>query len=647
MRVAETDSAGMRVYVLPDTVDVAGTRDDEIPSAQTTTQTRLDRTEIDAFLPPTVADALISVPGVDVVKTGAWSARPAIRGMSGDRVLVMVDGVRMNQLRGHGAEPSMVPISELEAVEVAPGSRSSAYGSSAIGGVVNLVTARPMFADRPRVDFTLGSRLSGPGTAWSQDGRARIASPNLAAEISGGIGGLDEIESASSTIPNSGYDEEHYSLRGAAVGRGMHFEARHSRSDATNVGLPAFNSSSGGNGFYPLKRNDSSRLQLEVPNLGSFADATLLVDRQLFLNHFTETTIDSAFVHGNFAGTLTTDTADQVEQTSRGAQATFEGGSIWRARVHTELREEEVSGPRDTDLTTRNPEEEILAEESRTGESVPPGTRTSISGSAQVSRDFEAVLVEAGTRWDSFHTIADSSTSLSMSAADRTESQWSFDGGVAAPYRAAELYVHAGTGFRVPNLDERYYNGFIHGALYLFGNPELRPEKSFSYEVGVRKAGRWRHRTLADFRVSAYRSDVEDLITFEYVTQLYLIPRFQYRNVHRARLEGVEGSLRLTHGSTDLRMDAGFPARLRPRHRTSASTTWAPRACSWKRAPGSAGAIFAAAHAGAGPESRESPATRWRIPRSPPRTCSSRLRGAVRAPHSPCATCSTRTIASR
>src|ERR1700752_3384446 len=72
MRSAGEDSAGMRVYVLPDTVDVAGQRRDETPSAPTSTEIRVDRTEIDAFLPATVADALISVPGVDVVKTGAW-----------------------------------------------------------------------------------------------------------------------------------------------------------------------------------------------------------------------------------------------------------------------------------------------------------------------------------------------------------------------------------------------------------------------------------------------------------------------------------------------------------------------------------------------------------------------------------------------
>jgi outer membrane receptor protein involved in Fe transport len=264
-------------------------------------------------------------------------------------------------------------------------------------------------------------------------------------------------------------------------------------------------------------------------------------------------------VHGNFAGTVTTETADRVEQTSRGLQGSLAGGSKWKTRVHGEWREEEVSGPRDTGVTTRSPSDSTLAEIDRTGESVPPGTRTLYAGSAHASRDFERVMVEMGTRWDSYHTDADSSTSLGTPDADKTESQWSFDGGVAVPIHAVELYTHAGTGFRVPNLDERYYNGFIHGALYLFGNPDLLPEESFSYEVGVRKAARWANRTLADFRLSAYRSDVENLITFEYVTQLYLIPRFQYRNVHRARLEGIEGSVRLVHGTADLRVDAGFP----------------------------------------------------------------------------------------
>ncbi len=556
---APADSAAERLYVLPDTLGVTGERTGAPRSADTATETRLDRTRISSFLPPTVADALVSVPGVDVVKTGAWSARPAIRGLSGDRVLVLVDGIRMNQLRGHGAEPSIVPLGEIESVEVASGSRSSAYGSSAIGGVVNLVTLRPLFAPRPRLDFTLGSRLSEPGEAWSQDVRARVSGSRLALEVSGGLGALDAIESPSGTVRNSGHDEDHYAVRGAAIAGPVMLDVKHSRSDAENVGLPAFNTSAGGAGLYPLKRNDSSRLELKSHDFASFRDVTLLVDRQKFLNHFTETTIDSAYIRGNFAGTVTTDTADRVTQVSRGGQLTLERGEVWRTRLHGELRDEKVSGPRETDLLTRDPRGGVLADASELGESVPFGRRRLLAASGSVSREVATVLLEAGTRWDAFETSADSSASLATSRVDVSESRWSFDGGAAVPVRAVEAYAHAGTGYRVPNLDERFYNGFIHGALYLFGNPDLRPERSVSYEVGVRKSSRWHGATLADFRLSAYRSDVKDLVTFEYVTQVYLIPRFQYRNVANARLEGIEGSLRLARGRVDFAADAGFP----------------------------------------------------------------------------------------
>ena len=114
------------------------------------------------------------------------------------------------------------------------------------------------------------------------------------------------------------------------------------------------------------------------------------------------------------------------------------------------------------------------------------------------------------------------------------------------------------SGFRAPNLDERFFNNDIHGGLRLFGNPDLRPERSVSYEAGVRSA-RDRDGGLRAIRISAFRSDVAELISFRYIGALYLVPRFQYFNVRRARIEGLEATGDLEIKGVRLALNAALP----------------------------------------------------------------------------------------
>ncbi len=110
----------------------------------------------------------------------------------------------------------------------------------------------------------------------------------------------------------------------------------------------------------------------------------------------------------------------------------------------------------------------------------------------------------------------------------------------------------------MPNLDERYYNDDIHGGLRLYGNPDLKPETSLSYELGLRATdgvGEW----LPEARVSVYRSEVEDLISFRYVTTVNLVPRFQYFNLRNARIDGLELQSRLRLGPVGVGLNAAFP----------------------------------------------------------------------------------------
>ena len=88
---------------------------------------------------PSLGEILDGMPGVTTRSYGSAPARPVIRGFDGDRVLVMQNGERMGDLSGTAVDHAvgLDPLA-MERVEVVRGPASLLYGSSAIGGVVNM-----------------------------------------------------------------------------------------------------------------------------------------------------------------------------------------------------------------------------------------------------------------------------------------------------------------------------------------------------------------------------------------------------------------------------------------------------------------------------------------------------------------------------
>ena len=105
--------------------------------------TVITRAELLARQTTTLGDALRLVPGFAIARTGGpgtvTSAFP--RGGESDFTLVLVDGVRANAFGG-GLDLSQVPIADAERIEVVRGPQSALYGADAIGGVVQIITAK-------------------------------------------------------------------------------------------------------------------------------------------------------------------------------------------------------------------------------------------------------------------------------------------------------------------------------------------------------------------------------------------------------------------------------------------------------------------------------------------------------------------------
>ena len=96
--------------------------------------------------PATGADLLLLAPSVRLQKSQGGGGSPVLRGFEANRVLLVVDGVRLNNAiyrSGHLQNAITVDPNSIERVEVIYGSSSVGYGSDALGGVVHYYTKTP------------------------------------------------------------------------------------------------------------------------------------------------------------------------------------------------------------------------------------------------------------------------------------------------------------------------------------------------------------------------------------------------------------------------------------------------------------------------------------------------------------------------
>jgi vitamin B12 transporter len=93
----------------------------------------------------TLADALASVPGVEINRYGAFGAQTSfgIRGSSSQQVLVLLDGLPIAGSQIQNVELEGLPVSGVDRVEVVEGGGSTLYGSGSIGGVINIISTQP------------------------------------------------------------------------------------------------------------------------------------------------------------------------------------------------------------------------------------------------------------------------------------------------------------------------------------------------------------------------------------------------------------------------------------------------------------------------------------------------------------------------
>ena len=171
------------------------------PGVEITTEKTIIRT--DEFKKPgevrTLTDVLTEIGGIDVQRTNPLLASPgdevSIRGLNEGRMVIEIDGRRINQTGHYGryiVDWSTLNMDDVERIEVIRGGHSVLH-PFAIGGVINIITKKGKKTDDPKPDTSL------------QAGYGDYDSYNVSASVNGGAGNIVGYHFSASKQETDGY----------------------------------------------------------------------------------------------------------------------------------------------------------------------------------------------------------------------------------------------------------------------------------------------------------------------------------------------------------------------------------------------------------------------------------------------------------
>ncbi|HKQ59520.1 MAG TPA: TonB-dependent receptor [Candidatus Eisenbacteria bacterium] len=529
----------------------------------------LTRTQMREQVPTVVGDVLQTLPGVDMSKDSPWEQRPALRGLGGQRVLVLMDGSPINSARGNGPHPSLVDPGQIERVEVVRGPSSVAYGSDALGGAINIITRDALL---PEGDNFRGSAVLGVSSVDRQRNGYLELMPRLgkltAFISSGGRRALNyalpDVQGIERKVANSGFKDynalanlrypltPHIALKGGyQIYRG------------SSIGLPGLTAEIpflfSQEFSFPNYDRDAAWLTMEHSYPQSWLAKTHAKvywqrENRDFFSHVEE--------HVSFVppgpplppgATYRISNQDRFfDLKTWGFQTQFTSRKTARylASAGIDLATDRTDGDNVrnrywTDAYGTTVQTDPVAVTA----SVPDGSFGSYAAFVQ-SEWYLAPkwTASAGGRYTRYryHTELGPRTATANFPA-LSVNDGALCGSLGIVYAALrDLHVTANVanGYRHPNAQDLFFNGPASVGTVL-GNAALTPEKSRSYDLGLR----WGPGSLA-VAGNAFYSTYEDLIDALDVTPSTNPPgaphTFQYTNISGARIWGgeVEGEVR-------------------------------------------------------------------------------------------------------
>ena len=534
----------LQAATLSDSVTVTPTRTEQRLGDVPASVSVVTRETIQASPAVVVDDVLRLVPTFSLFRrTSSLSSHPTAQGVSlrgvgpsgVSRSLVLIDGVPFNDPFGGWVYWTRVPLDTVDRIEVVDGTSSSVYGNYALGGVINVVSARP----RPRtVEFRtqFGNKDTRKGDFFASDVWGR-----LGASVEGSFFATDgfPIVIANERGPidtESSVDYHNFNLKldyshGEALS--FFFRGGYFREERNNAKFSTFDQSPEENST--LWKSASGGMRLILPDTSDL-QARVFTDFETFHSNFLAVPNLTTRAIGRMS------LLQRVPTRGAGGMVQWSKPLVGRHLVTAGVDGRWVDGASNEQaLDTVTGQTVTLLRESG-------GTQTSTG--VYVQGQFwlaPTVSLTAGgrlDRWRNYNarnletTVA---TGLPTAASRLLPER---DDTVFSP-RAAVLYhvnekVTAwgslGSGFRAPTLNE-LYRQFRVGAILTLANDQLGPERLIGGEVGVNVAP-VRDLTV---RTTWFDNRVENPVSN--VTRLDLTNTRQRQNLGRTRIWGVQSDV--------------------------------------------------------------------------------------------------------
>ncbi|OOR99489.1 ligand-gated channel [Canicola haemoglobinophilus] len=217
-------------------ISVSATRDPSSYAQITNNISKIESNTLRQKQPTSVADALKNLVNVDIAGgQRAIAQKPLIRGLSGNRVAQVIDGVKQNFDLAHRGS-YFLPASLIQEIEVVKGPASTLWGSSAIGGVVAIKT--PNALDLLKSGETSGVKLrqgyQSANSLSESEISAYAANDKFDALISGYYNDADQLRLAhGKKLPDSAYSQKGGLIKlGWQIDEGQRLELSHRLSKA-------------------------------------------------------------------------------------------------------------------------------------------------------------------------------------------------------------------------------------------------------------------------------------------------------------------------------------------------------------------------------------------------------------------------------
>ncbi len=562
----------------------------------------VDREEIERRGINTVGDIFRTLPGTSTVNEGAFQVRPRIRGLDSNRVLILVDGERLNNSRTStgqsGIEPGLVETSQIETVEVVRGSGSVLYGTDALGGTINIITR-----DTPaRRDKGLGfgsvldtfyssnengrrGNLSVNGSnkffafriAQSLDRFDNYAAGNASTSQRDVLRGKDLQITDDNEILNS---QSHGSNSQATLRFFLNdtntLKVNYERRRAGNIGSAGLAGANTGipgltgvfNAFFPFNNRDKFNVRYDVARLTDHL-------QRISVKAFYQTQ------HRNFSNILTVPPVlpffpglYQFSETVTDTKTNgFDLQTDWLFGRHNLVAGASWFRDDNTDrrlaihsTTSFSPNRTV-----RNSRSVPDASLSNVAFFVQDDyRVTSRLRIIGGVRVDRFATAAKPTSEFSLDPrftqaqieqlgltglTDGLDvSYTSVTGDLGAVYsltRNVNLSARLGRSFRTPNISERFFTDPGSAEGFLVGNPRLDPETGVNFDTSV-KVSTSRFKASATYFNNYFKNFLSTQITGVQLEQPQPPPPspprppvdvYQTRNIRTARIQGFETEL--------------------------------------------------------------------------------------------------------